>query len=336
MVVCKRINKWGDITMGEIHLDKLILHYENTNKAEAKSPRTIEWYTTNLGNFTGFLKSKGGTGNLADLDVQAVREYIVREQNRGLSPYSVAGKVRTLKAFSSWLFREGYSAQNILAGFKVPKVPQLMVEPLRNDEIAKLISSENQLTASGCRNVAMLLTFLDAGPRLEELCLLPLENAHIEEGYLKIMGKGKKERVVPFGSNTKKALWRYVIHFRPEVVSSSGDYLFLTLEGNPLSTNAVKLLFKRWGRRAGVPRVHAHLCRHTFATNFLLYNCGDVFRLQLILGHTTLNMVSHYVHLASAQAMINGKIISPIDQLGIKGIKKYNIDKSLRKTSFKH
>jgi integrase/recombinase XerC/integrase/recombinase XerD len=125
-------------------------------------------------------------------------------------------------------------------------------------------------------------------------------------------------------------LWRYVFHFRPEPSTPNDDHLFLTLDGKPLVVNAVKLLLNRWGKKAGVPRLHAHLCRHTYATNFLCHNCGDVFRLQQILGHTTLEMVRKYVHYASTQALMNGRIASPVDHMGIRNLRSYKIDRVLR------
>jgi integrase/recombinase XerC/integrase/recombinase XerD len=109
------------------------------------------------------------------------------------------------------------------------------------------------------------------------------------------MGKGAKERVVPIGGLAQKMLWRYIIHFRPEDSIEADNYVFLTLDGKPLCPNAVKLLLKRWGKKAGVERLHAHLCRHTYATNFLNYNCGDVFRLQQILWHTTPFALSSFI-----------------------------------------
>ncbi|MFC2020083.1 tyrosine-type recombinase/integrase [Chloroflexota bacterium] len=82
-------------------------------------------------------------------------------------------------------------------------------------------------------------------------------------------------------------------------------------------------MLKRWGRKAGVPRIHAHLCRHTYATNFLNHDCGDVFRLQQILGHTTLEIVRKYVHFASTQALMNGRTASPVDHMGIRKLRGY-------------
>lgn len=143
------------------------------------------------------------------------------------------------------------------------------------------------------------------------------------------MGKGSKERVVPIGALGQKLLWRYVFHFRPDPINEQNNYLFLTVDGKKFEPNAIKLLLKRWGKKAGVPRLHTHLCRHTFATDSLIYNCGDVFRLQQILGHTTLDMVRRYVHYASAHILIQSNVASPIDRMGIKGLRSYRIDKEL-------
>jgi site-specific recombinase XerD len=317
--------------MAELELDKLILHFEQSNKAECKSPKTISWYTEMVAGFTRFLTSKGRRPVLAGFDVSAVREFIIYEQERGLSPYTVQAKVRALKAFASWLFNESYTTDHVLYNLKMPKAPQNLIEPLTDAEIDQLVKIQNPLTAVGCRNIAILVLLLDTGLRVSELCGLRSDDAHIEEGYLKVMGKGSKERVVPIGGLVQKMLWRYIIHFRPEDSIEADNYVFLTLDGKPLCPNAIKLLLKRWGKKAEVERLHAHLCRHTYATNFLNHKCGDVFRLQQILGHTTLEMVRRYVHYASTQDMINGRPSSPMDHMGIRRLNGYKVDQVLRK-----
>ncbi len=333
MVVSRRKNiKWVEIDMADMELNKLISQFAHSNKAEGKSPKTISWYSEMLQGFNSFLQSRDFLGILSEFNIENVREFVVHEQERGLSPFTVQGKVRALKAFSSWLHREGYTNDNLLGHLKLPKVPNNLIEPLSNAEIESLLSYYNPLTTIGCRDISILIVMLDTGVRLSELSSLHFEDAHIDEGYLKVMGKGSKERIVPFGALTQKMLWRYIIHFRTEPLLKTNNNLLLTLEGDPLKPNAIKLLLKRWGKKAGVPRLHAHLCRHTFATNFLVNNCGDVFRLQQILGHTSLGMVNRYVHFASAQALMTGKTQSPIDQMGIKSLRGHKIDRALRKT----
>lgn len=331
MIESKRVNlKWADLKMSNLDLTKLITHFSQSNKADGKSPKTESWYTEMLTYYVKYLKSTDVNTTLSEFNVHIVREYIIHEQSRGLSPFTVQCKVRALKAFSSWLTREGYTPENMLINIKLPKAPSKLIVPLTTDEVDKLLKAQNPLTAIGARNIAILITLLDAGPRCNELSSLRYEDAHIEEGYLKVMGKGNKERQIPIGSMAQKVLWRYVFHFRPEPLGEPNNYLFLTLDGKRLEVNAIKLILKRWGIKAGVPRLHAHLCRHTYATNFLIHRCGDVFLLQRILGHSTLEMVNKYVHYASLQTMIQNHPTSPIDVMGIKQLRQYKIDRALK------
>ena len=328
----KKLKTWLDINMQKLDLEKLVIHFAQSNKAEGKSPKTTSWYSDMLSDFIRYLYNAGKKTILSEFSVRNVRAYIVHEQQRGMSPHTVQAKVRALKAFSSWLFREGYISSNTLTSIKLPKAPTKIIATLKSNEIEALVNVQNPLTFFGSRNIAILLTLLDTGLRCSELSNILLENTHLEEGYLKVLGKGSKERLVPTGTLTQKSLWRYILHFRPQPINEANDYLFLTTDGAKLDYNAVRLLLKRWGRKAGVPRLHAHLCRHTFATNFLIHNCGDVFRLQQILGHTSLEMVRRYVHYASTQDLISGKTLSPVDQIGVRKLSGYKIDQMLRKT----
>jgi len=323
--------RWSDMDMSQLELSNLIVHFAQSNKAEGKSPKTVSWYSEMLISYVRHLEAIELQPTLTELDITNVREFIIHEQGRQISPYTVVCKVRALKAFASWLLREGYTTCNILASLKLPKTPQKMIKPLTQDEIDSLICVQNPLAALGSRNIAILITFLDTGMRENELSGLYFEDAHIEKGFLKVMGKGSKERILPIGALEQKVLWRYVLHFRPQPASDLNNFLFLTLDGKRLQPNAIKLLLKRWGKKAGVPRLHAHLCRHTFATNFLIQKCGDTFRLQQILGHSTLEMVRRYVHYASVQDMIQNHVSSPMDRMGIKGLKGYKIDRLLNK-----
>jgi site-specific recombinase XerD len=325
----KGIRNWLDIKMKGLDLEKLIAHFAHSNRSEGKSPKTVSWYSDMLIDFVNYIKRDGKNTTLTECNVKSVREYIVHEQKRGMSPYTVQAKVRALKAFSSWLFKEGYTFDNTLTSIRLPKAPIKIIDILSPDEIETLIDAQKPLTSFGSRNIAILVTLLDTGLRCSELSNLLFKNAHIEEGYFKVVGKGAKERLVPIGALAQKVLWRYVLHFRPQPINESNDYLFLTIDGEQLEYNAVRLLLKRWGKKAGVTRLHAHLCRHTFATNYLCYGCGDVFRLQQMLGHSSLEMVRRYVHYASAQTVIRGHVLSPVDHLGIKKLKGYKIDRCL-------
>jgi site-specific recombinase XerD len=146
-----------------------------------------------------------------------------------------------------------------------------------------------------------------------EIAGITLNNLNLDGGFIKVMGKGSKERVVPIGKYTQMTLWHYVDKVRPKPLSPDCRNLFLSVGGKPIKVNAVKLLFSRLTRKSGIDRLHAHLCRHTFAINYLL-NGGDIFSLKEILGHSSLDMVNHYLHFTSAQITAQHHKYSPMDK----------------------
>ena len=334
MVVKARNRRWQELEKYGSALEKLGRHFEAYNRSEGKSPRTVEWYCRVLCYFQTYLDREGYSTRLGDLTLEVVREFVLYLQTRRkrdkhpyipspdgkLAAISAQNYVRGLRAFFSWLHREGYTEENILAQLRPPRAPQKLVDVLTDDEVGRILVCLDTDTTSGCRDIAIVITFLDSGLRLSELTGLRFADAHIDHGYLKVMGKGAKERIVPIGSVAQKALQRYVFHFRSEPLYEDEDYFFLTLEGKPMSANAVKLIFARLAQKSGVKRLHAHLCRHTFATNYLI-NGGDVFSLQQILGHSSLEMVRRYVSLASAQVRVLHRKFSPMDRMNLGRVK---------------
>jgi len=155
---------------------------------------------------------------------------------------------------------------------------------------------------------------LDTGLRVSEVSSSELGEVNLDKSCLKVLGKGNKERLVPIGDYCRMMITDYIENGRPKPTNRNVDNLFLTDDGGPLSSNAIKLLFSRIKKLSGVTRLHPHLLRHTFATSYLL-NGGDVFTLKAILGHSSLEMVNHYLHFTSAQLAIQHHKFSPMDKL---------------------
>ena len=130
------------------------------------------------------------------------------------APISIQNYVRGLRAFFAWLHREGYTEVHLLADLKPPRVPQKLTDILTEDEIRRILACFDPDTSTGCRERAIVVLLLDSGLRLSELTNLSLADTHIEQGYLKVMGKGSKERIVPIGVMTQKLLMRYVYRHR--------------------------------------------------------------------------------------------------------------------------
>ena len=259
-----------------IPLTKLIEHYTVDLRSQNKSDKTVQWYIANLRRFGGWLKRHRRPGMLSDVDINTVRLYILYLQDEHpkyqghpytpsrpdrLSDYSVQGHVRTLRAFSSWLQREGYLEENVLSRLRVPKATNEEIVPLTPDEIAHILSYLTSDTAIGCRKCAIVYLMLDAGLRVSEVVNLTMEKVDLDQGQLLVTGKGNKQRPVPIGSNAQKYLQRYIYHFRPEPLFPEQDNVFLTSDGKPLTNNGLKLFFTRLKVKTGIKRLHAHLLR---------------------------------------------------------------------------
>jgi len=201
-----------------------------------------------------------------------------------------------------------------LQNLKLPKAPSKIIEPLTPQEIKKIVSSINRNSYSGERNHTILVTLLDSGLRVSEAAGITLDNLNLKDGYIKVTGKGDKERIVPIGKFVQMELLHYIEKVRPQPYGRDYDKLFLSWGGKPITANTVKLVFSRLARGSGINRLHAHLCRHTFAINYLL-NGGDIFSLREILGHTTLDMVNHYLHFTSSQITAQHRKYSPMDRM---------------------
>jgi len=311
-------------------LSELIEYYEICNRAEGKSPKTISWYSANLKRFRNYVKSRHLPDSLDTIDTKLLREYVLylmkRTKYNGhpytpaktelLSSATIHGHVRTLRAFYNWLVVEGLAQNSPAKELKPPKVTRKVVSTLSDEEIGAILNTFS-ISPSDARNQTLFMILLDTGLRIGELVNLKMDDVHMDEGYLKVLGKGKKERIVPIGNNAQRALQRYLFRFRPKPTNPVTDNVFLSVSSKALTENSMKLMFTRLSKRSGVYRLHAHLCRHTFATRFLI-NGGDVFSLQQILGHSTLEMVRHYVNLASSHIAIQHQKYSPLDRINLR------------------
>jgi len=309
-------------------INDLITRFEMSNVVDGKSPRTVRWYSDILKFFSRYLKENGQTNDIEGFDIENARKYVLYLRSRNkfdghpytpqqhslLSPQTIRGHIRSLKAFSSWLCREKYTDENRLQYLKIPRVPAKLIEPLTDHEVKQIVSCINQSSTTGVRNHAIFVTALDNGLRASELADIVLGQLDLKGGYIKVMGKGLKERIVPIGDFVKTTLWNYIERIRPEPAIIGCDKLFLSSDGQPITANTIKLVFSRLARKSGIERLHVHLCRHSFAINYLL-NGGDIFSLREILGHTTLEMVNHYLHFTRSQLTAQHHKYSPMDRL---------------------
>jgi integrase/recombinase XerD len=297
-------------------LRTVIAEYRDALRVAGRSPRTIRWYGDLLEEFVRFVERDGGPASLDDLRPAVVRRWLLAAQaarSVPLAPASLAGRVRTLRAFGSWVTREFELPASPLAGLPVPRVPQVLVASLREDDLRALLRA-TETSAHPERDRAIVLLLLDTGLRLAEAAGLRVGDVDLVEGRVTVMGKGARQRMVPIGRRTRQALRRILA---PRGQVEAGAPLFLATDGGALTAHGFQQVFRRLARRERLSvRCSPHVLRHTFARSFLR-NGGDVFSLQRILGHSprSLQVTRRYLDLDDDDLRAVHRSVSPVDRL---------------------
>jgi len=194
---------------------------------------------------------------------------------------------------------------------------QKELRPLTEAEERALLDAYDDNNPTDCRLKAIFLLLLDTGMRLGELTGLKAENVDLDHGFLIVMGKGRKERSIPFGFTTERVLRKYVSFCRPTPALPSVDEFFLSPDGYPLTYNAVKMIFKRAAKRAGIERLHPHLLRHTYGIRAQEGGMPTL-TLQHYMGHSSSKVTERYAHAAQSERLKRARGYSPIDQLRLR------------------
>jgi integrase/recombinase XerC/integrase/recombinase XerD len=272
------------------------------------TPKTLRYYTVSIGQYSSF----AGLGlPLSEITLQSLRRYYMHLSGRGLSTTTIQTYIRALRAFLTWCYGQEYITENLSERFRLPKAQQKVIDVLTDSEVCRLLACFNLRYIIHLRNYCICSLMLDSGLRMHEVTTLTMNNLHIPEGYTIVNGKGNKQRLVPLGLQTRKYLSRYLSR-RPACVLT--DRVFLMANGETVTDNTIHLMFRRLKTRAAIPRLRAHLLRHTFATRYL-ENGGDMYALQQILGHTSLEMVKRYVHTTTRKTVPTFPLYSPLDNL---------------------
>lgn len=279
--------------------------------AAGLAPSTIRWYGVLLGAYTRWERSPEG---IRGFDARSVTDFLAwlrdRAGPRGMrvSAETLHAHYRVLRAFASWLAREGHTKRNILAGLPPPRRQRKVVAPLSDTEIRCLLQACPAAMFHDERDRLILLLLLDTGLRRSELLGLRISDLDLGTRVLLVRGKGGRERRVSFGDGVADALGRFLARWSP------ADALLTSARGRPLRPAGLRRVIARCGRRAGIAGLHAHRFRHTFALRYL-EGGGDVFTLQRLLGHSTLDMVQRYLRLADSHVLAAHRRHSPVDRL---------------------
>jgi integrase/recombinase XerD len=228
-------------------------------------------------------------------------DYLAWRKRSGLAAASVKLEAVALRIFFRFLLARKILASNPAENLSIPRVEKYLPETLNASAIERLLESVSGADPLGLRDRAMLELLYASGLRISELCNVRLEGLDLEEGMIRVTGKGNKTRLVPVGSEARGAIERYLEFERPKLLSKrSGAEIFLSVRGRKLTPQRVWQLVKRYAARAGLEaNVYPHLLRHSFATH-LLAGGADLRIIQEMLGHADISTTQIYTHVDSS------------------------------------
>ncbi|MCA9605585.1 MAG: site-specific tyrosine recombinase XerD [Myxococcales bacterium] len=254
---------------------------------------TVEAYATDLARLLAYLEEE--SLELAEVDAAALSGWLVSLSVADLSARSQARHLSAVRGLFAWLLEEREITRDPTALIDRPKLLKKLPSVLSRDEVARLLSAPDRKKGRGRRDAAMLHTMYAAGLRVTELCTLGLGDANLESGFVQVLGKGDKRRIVPLGAPARKRIERY-LEDRESWARPGEPALFVTSRGGPMTRQGFWKNIKRYARDAGIAKnVTPHELRHSFATHLLLGG-ADLRAVQAMLGHTDISTTEVYTH----------------------------------------
>ncbi len=257
------------------------------------SPHTITNYISDLEDFTSGISDK----KIEDIDYLALRKYLAGLKLRNLSKRTTARKLSTIRTFFKFLYRDGYIKTNPATSVATPKLDKKLPIFLDEKKVVKFITSPPDKDISGLRDRAILETLYSAGIRVSELVNLNLSDIDFISGILKVLGKGRIERLTPIGDKALSAIRRYIGE-RFEHNREKQSAVFLNKFGRRITDRSIRRIVDKYIKVAAIrQKISPHSLRHSFATH-LLNSGADLRSVQELLGHKNLSTTQIYTHVS--------------------------------------
>jgi integrase/recombinase XerD len=277
-----------------------IKEFKNYLRLEkSMSGNSIEAYIHDIEKLHQFLEGQGKTHTPENVTLQDIRDFIKWLNEFGVSPRTQSRILSGIRSFYKFLIMDDQIRNDPTELIEFPKIGRKLPDVLTVIEIDQLEAAIDLSKSEGHRNKAMIETMYSCGLRVSELVTLKISNLYIDEGFVRVLGKGNKERLVPIGSKSIKELQIYLGHHRTHIQIQKGfeDYVFLNSRGKGLSRVMVFLIIKKLAETIGLKKqISPHTLRHSFATH-LIEGGADLRAVQEMLGHESILTTEIYTHI---------------------------------------
>ncbi|PHK49251.1 site-specific tyrosine recombinase XerD [Staphylococcus edaphicus] len=265
------------------------------------SANTIGAYRRDLKKYNEFLELQK-VSHIDFIDRAAIQQCLGYLHDNGASAKSLARFISTIRSFHQFALRERYAAKDPTVLIETPKYDRKLPDVLEINEVLALLETPNLSKSNGYRDRTMLELLYATGMRVSELIQIELEDVNLIMGFVKVFGKGNKERIVPLGDTVIEYLKTYIETVRPQLLKQTvTNVLFLNMHGKSLSRQAIWKMIKQNGIKANITKtLTPHTLRHSFATH-LLENGADLRAVQEMLGHSDISTTQLYTHVSKSQ-----------------------------------
>ncbi|HET7578434.1 MAG TPA: site-specific tyrosine recombinase XerD [Bacillales bacterium] len=279
---------------------KDFLHYLVVEKGLSRN--TVAAYRRDLQDYIAFLKEKENLRSLNEVMRENIIRYMMTLKDRGRASTTLARHTASVRSFHQFLLRERKANQDPSVHIETPKTERKLPKVLSVQEVEALLDAPKTATPFGQRDQAMLEMLYATGIRVSELVQLDVGDVHLTMGFVRCIGKGNKERIIPLGKMANQALSRYLDGARNELLKKKqNDALFLNHHGGRLSRQGFWKILKGLAREANIQKeLTPHTLRHSFATH-LLENGADLRAVQEMLGHADISTTQIYTHVTKAR-----------------------------------
>jgi integrase/recombinase XerD len=280
-------------------LDLLVDEYINYITVEkGLSKKTAQAYASDLADFLDFLHGQN-VMSIQHADTAMILKHVIDLRNQNLGARSRARHLVSLRGFYGYLTKTGVLSSNPAKMVELPKSGLKLPDVLNIQQVDALLNAPDRETLRGMRDAAMLEMIYAAGLRVSELIQLPTTGVHLEAGFVRVIGKGDKERVVPIGRKALTAVQTYLSEARPLLIKKHvSKYLFIARAGKPMTRQGFWKLMRKYALMAGIKqKISPHSLRHSFASH-LLEGGADLRAVQVMLGHVDIATTQIYTHVA--------------------------------------